>query len=1580
MEHGFLIPSPGDRSDAGQLIDQAVACVSDCFTVPDDMVQLQIVQALEIGVKVQHSGVHEGSLLTAVRTIYNIYLNPKSAANMDRALEALQAILKAVYKRMETASVEEAMNALDATRSDASTDGAPPPPLERIEAADPEAVVLDVSVDGEELSAPPPIADVEPEPEQESGQVATPRRSSVVALEQKLGDTSMNEEDEGADTSGATFPNIYQKDGYLLFRALCKLSMKEVTKEQLPDSVPVRSKLQALSLIQSVLETAGPAFRSAEKFAYAIKQYLCLSLLKNCVSPFDSVFEISLAIFDNLVVNFIDHLKTELQVFFENIFFRFLESPSSSFVHKSAVLDSVRRMCATAQFPVDLYLNYDCDFEGANVYERLITSLSDMARGHDVPVAIREGLVTPQQGQQLELAALETLVTCVSSMVDWCNHCDAVHAREAEALKSDAEDVNEDDLEALIEKERGARGKLGKGEQAEMAEKQKRRKDLLVQAVEKFNLKPKAGVLFLQKCELIPPGTGIDAATKLAQLFRETEGFDKTEMGDYMGEGGTPKTAFNVSVLHAFIDTYDFTDMTFSESLRSLLKGFRLPGEAQKIDRVVEKFAERYCSHNPGSFDNADAAYTLAYSVIMLNTDRHNPMVKKKMELEDFLRNNRGINGDGGDLPKEMLTTIFHEIVANEIKMKEDGEDWSKHSGMLTSKQRQQMWQDESDRIIKQSTQMFSSKRSDVRKFHHANEKHHVSLMFKASWCPLLAAFSVIMEEVDDPRIIDLVLKGFSAAVHIASTFFMDVERDAFVSTLAKFTLLHTNDKQMKEKHVEAIKTILAIAFLEGDYLEDSWGLIQRTISQLNQKHQLLDGARDDASFFAGAADTPVRGAGAGAIATAQPTREQQEYLYALPLQDQVDRAEIERIYSNSSNLNSEAVIHFVTHLVKVSQAELESSQPSIFSMQKIVETAAANMDRVRIVWSQIWKILQVHFQNVGCHENMRIAMYAIDSLRQLARKFLEKDELMGFDFQQDFLLPFEHIVQNSRSNQNRELVVRCLDQIIQTSAQNLKSGWRALLKVLVVAASDQDEMIVNLGFNISETVMKQHFGEIKEIFSDMAHCIVAFGCNKTNTTVSLAAIRHLKDNLSLKLINGDVIPLPEPSQASPTSHSFLFTEAHAKYWFPLLIGIANLVNDERPTVRTTALEALFHILRKHGATFSHELWGLVFKGVLIPIFDNVRHAGEEDESTDEWLQRTCFLALQQLVDLFVHFYDIVVFLLGDVLDLLTNCAEQDRENLARIGVACFTRLCVSSGECMEPEVWSQVTDTYAALFENTAPKELLLRTDTMDDDAAAAAEAAESARDAATAALSETAEVRSVYEAKMEQLEVMARHEGELQDAAAAAQKRAAAAAEAAAEGGAVGGGGGDPAALAAAASEAEMEAQTQSQAKAEVQEEARRAAELLATLEDAAGGQEAVAEEAAAAYERSQTERENLLRFHGVRCKCVVQLLLIDSVEEVFFKHGHLLRCNQIEALLGALTRCHEFARNFNADIELRNELWSRVRIPRPQQQMYRDCSRIPAVQSLRSFAPCITVRFRSVYFCWPHSSGSLSETTLC
>ena len=70
---------------------------------------------------------------------------------------------------------------------------------------------------------------------------------------------------------------------------------------------------------------------------------------------------------------------------------------------------------------------------------------------------------------------------------------------------------------------------------------------------------------------------------------------------------------------------------------RMFLDGFRLPGEAQKIDRLMEKFAERFVNCNPDAFKSADVAYVLAYSVIMLNTDAHNPQVKNKMSKQACL-------------------------------------------------------------------------------------------------------------------------------------------------------------------------------------------------------------------------------------------------------------------------------------------------------------------------------------------------------------------------------------------------------------------------------------------------------------------------------------------------------------------------------------------------------------------------------------------------------------------------------------------------------------------------------------------------------------------------------------------------------------------------------------------------------------------------------------------------------------------------------------------------------------------------------------------------------------------------------
>ena len=54
--------------------------------------------------------------------------------------------------------------------------------------------------------------------------------------------------------------------------------------------------------------------------------------------------------------------------------------------------------------------------------------------------------------------------------------------------------------------------------------------------------------------------------------------------------------------MHAFVDFLDFKNTGFVDALRMFLQTFRLPGEAQKIDRFMLKFAERYIDGNPGTY------------------------------------------------------------------------------------------------------------------------------------------------------------------------------------------------------------------------------------------------------------------------------------------------------------------------------------------------------------------------------------------------------------------------------------------------------------------------------------------------------------------------------------------------------------------------------------------------------------------------------------------------------------------------------------------------------------------------------------------------------------------------------------------------------------------------------------------------------------------------------------------------------------------------------------------------------------------------------------------------------------------
>ena len=110
------------------------------------------------------------------------------------------------------------------------------------------------------------------------------------------------------------------------------------------------------------------------------------------------------------------------------------------------------------------------------------------------------------------------------------------------------------------------------------------------QGLVQFNLDPSKGVRWMQAHGLFRADA--DART-LASFFKAAgPGLSKKKLGEFLGK------AKRAAVLKAYVALFDFAGLTLEAGLRALLRSFRLPGEAQQIDRVLEAFAEAFTAQN----------------------------------------------------------------------------------------------------------------------------------------------------------------------------------------------------------------------------------------------------------------------------------------------------------------------------------------------------------------------------------------------------------------------------------------------------------------------------------------------------------------------------------------------------------------------------------------------------------------------------------------------------------------------------------------------------------------------------------------------------------------------------------------------------------------------------------------------------------------------------------------------------------------------------------------------------------------------------------------------------------------------
>ncbi|GAB6029678.1 hypothetical protein CHUAL_005408 [Chamberlinius hualienensis] len=179
-----------------------------------------------------------------------------------------------------------------------------------------------------------------------------------------------------------------------------------------------------------------------------------------------------------------------------------------------------------------------------------------------------------------------------------------------------------------------------------------------------FNKKPEKGINYLINRAFLE-----NTPQTVARFLISRKGLSKQMIGDYLGN---LQNTFNMQVLECFANEIDLAGMQVDVALRKFQTYFRMPGEAQKIERLVEVFSSRYCDCNRdivSRFHNPDTVFILAFAIIMLNTDLHTPNMKpeKRMKAEDFVKNLRGID-DGLDIDLKMLMGIYERIKSNEFR------------------------------------------------------------------------------------------------------------------------------------------------------------------------------------------------------------------------------------------------------------------------------------------------------------------------------------------------------------------------------------------------------------------------------------------------------------------------------------------------------------------------------------------------------------------------------------------------------------------------------------------------------------------------------------------------------------------------------------------------------------------------------------------------------------------------------------------------------------------------------------------------------------------------------------------------
>jgi brefeldin A-resistance guanine nucleotide exchange factor 1 len=577
--------------------------------------------------------------------------------------------------------------------------------------------------------------------------------------------------------------------------------------------------VNSLTLVNIALETLRDELSPNE--ITIMSNDLCKYLLQWSTTHDLVILSLTLRVIFNLFQTIRNHLKVPLEVFLTSVHLRILEHSSSN-EEREVALESLLEFCQEPALMKDLYLNYDCDVQCTNLYEFICTTLGNVAAPNSycvpqVQLEMDKSLMKDGPGpiannamaqkaaaaaaevplNALNILALEGLTTIISSIARRCNNRNNSNNNntnsDASSASSGDDHLGGGRAKSVSNAESGESlddDLGGGGEQVtteEDLQERKRKKFALTKIAKTFNQNPnsKDWLKIGKELSILD-----DTADRVAKMLHTAPGLDKNQIGLYLSKGPAEKYPFEHEVRVAFVKQYNFKNMNFASALRLYLSKFRMPGEAQCIDRFMEAFSrELYRQQAEESvFKNSDAVFVLAFSTIMLNTDLHNPTIKNvsRMTCEQFIRNNRGLN-NGEDLPEDMLRGLYTSIKVSEIQLQRDIGEFISHAETThRASEMRAAWDDLLSKNV--ATALFTTVDEARRTMYQAGV--HEKDMFLTIAKPAMKALSsAFVRSWDDGTVVDA-LKGFEQMAKISTYFGLD----KLLNEILIFLLNHGRD------------------------------------------------------------------------------------------------------------------------------------------------------------------------------------------------------------------------------------------------------------------------------------------------------------------------------------------------------------------------------------------------------------------------------------------------------------------------------------------------------------------------------------------------------------------------------------------------------------------------------------------------------------------------------------------------------------------------------------------------------------------------------------------------------------------